>query len=62
MSLFNKQFGKTAMNIKLEKNSSNPSQKLVGTNITTNFTFDDYFKILFRKASQKLNAILRVAH
>ena len=45
-----------------QKILSSSSQKLLGIHVTAKLFFDDLFKILCRKASQKVNALSRVAH
>ena len=49
------------INVRDETISNSSSQKLLGIRFNSNFRFDDHVASLCKKASQKLNALTRVA-
>ena len=51
-----------ALKIKNETITSSSNQKLIGILFNNTFDFDEHVTALCRKASQKLNALSRVAH
>ena len=51
-----------ALKIKNETVTNSFNQKLLGILFNNKFDFDEYITSLCRKASQKLNALARVAH
>ena len=53
--------GKTRISVRNETNSNNSNQKLLGIRFSSNFRFDDHVDSLYKKTSQKLNALTRVA-
>ena len=54
--------GNSMINIKQEVIPNSLNQKLLGIEFNNKFCFDDHVSKLCRKASQKLNALSRVAH
>ena len=53
---------KIALKIKNETITNSSNQKLIGILFNSTFDFDEHVTSLCRKASQKLNALSRVAH
>lgn len=52
---------KVRISVKKEKISNSSNQKLLGVRFSSYFRFDDHVVSLFKKASQKLNGLTRVA-
>ena len=51
----------TSININGSVNKSSNSEKLLGTTIDSDFTFEEHINTLCRKASQKLHALSRIS-
>ena len=53
--------GNIRVSVRNETTSNSSNQKLLGIRLNSNFRFDDHVASLCKKASQKLNALTRVA-